>query len=212
MFDTRNAVFRQGHFYDTQDNLRIELHEGTQVCLVAQEGGFRQLRPIGLKPERYRSSEEMLAEVKHQNHFRKEWLLAKAGTTLYFGLQTKKHVFAAYLHEDLYLYNCSHWKDETDLSLFDCACEAITNTNGSLSVFEPVFGTSLNDLYNKTYVHFLQHKGNASRNAVTVFYWDESLAPASKLEKKKDSIQQAFIKKLNVLKKNMENYKNGLGL
>ncbi|MFD2717429.1 hypothetical protein ACFST9_01800 [Hymenobacter monticola] len=212
MFETRNAVFRQGHFYDTRDNQRIELHEGTQVCLVAQEGGFRQLRPIGLKPEHYRSSEEMLAEVKHQHHFRKEWLLAKAGTILYFGLQNKKHVFAAQLLEDLYLYNCSHWKDETDLYLYDCACELTENTNRSLSVFEPVFGASLNDLYNKTYVHFLQHKGNASRNAVTVFYRKESLDPASKLEKEKNSIQKTFTRKLNALKKEMENYKNGLGL
>lgn len=212
MFETCNAVFRQGHFYDIATHQRIELHEGTQVCLVAQEGGFRELRPIGLKPAQYRSREEMLAGVKHLDHFRKEWLLAKAGTRLYFGLQNKKHVFTALLHEDLYLYNCSHWKDETDLYLFDCACEVEANTNQSLSVFEPVFGTSLNDLYNKTYVHFLQHKGNASRNAVTVFYEEASLTPASKLEKKKDAIQKAFAKKLKALKKELENYKNGLGL
>lgn len=200
MFETRNAIFRQGHFYDSLHHERIELHEGTQVCLVVQAGGFRELRPIGLQPEHYRSAAEMLTVVRQLPHLRQEWLLAPAGTVLFFGLQNKKHVFAAQLREDLYLYNCSHWKDDTDLALFDCACELVGNPNGSLSVFEPVLGTSLNDLYNKTYVHFLQHKGNASRNAVTVFYRAESLSPATKLEQEKKVIQQVLTSQLEAVK------------
>ena len=201
MFETCNAVFRQGHFYDTTTHKRIELNEGTQVCLVAQQGGFRELQPVGLKPEHYRSGEEMAALVQTQDGFRKSWLLAQAGTILYFGLDRKKHHFAVLLHEDLYLYNCRHWKDDTDLYLFDCACEVVENLNHSLPGFEPVFGTSISDLYKTSYVHYLQNRGNAARNAVTVFYRNPNLEPETKLEKEKEAIQKEFIKQLPAIKK-----------
>lgn len=209
MFETRNAVFRQGHFYDDASHQRIELNEGTQVCLVAQEGGFRERQPVGLKPERYRNGEEMAAAVEGQNGFRKAWLLAKAGTTLYFGLDRKKHLFEVLLHENLYLYNCRQWKDETDLYLFDCACEVVANPNNSLASFEPVFGTSISDLHKSAYVHYLQNKGNASRNAVTIFYRAASLEPETKLEKDKIAIQQEFIAQLPAIKKAEEAAQRG---
>lgn len=196
MFETRNAIFRLGHFYDTATNKRVELVEGTQVCLVAQPGGFSEPHPVGHQPAAYRTAEQMLTAVQQLPAFRKAWLFAKAGTELFFGLDRKKHIFRAVVHEDLYLYNCSNWKDKTDLYLFDCACAVVENINDSLSGFEPVFGASISDLYKTAYVHYLHNQGNAARNAVTVFHWDSSMAPATKLEDKKLEIQRAFTKEL----------------
>ena len=64
MFETCNAIFRQGHFYDTITHKRIELNEDTRVCLVAERGGFSERKIVGHRPNYYRTSEEILSAVQ----------------------------------------------------------------------------------------------------------------------------------------------------
>jgi hypothetical protein len=54
--------------------------------------------------------------------------------------------------------------------------------------FDPVYGTSLNDLFKNAYVHYLHNDGHATRNVASFFYWDSNLN--KRIVSKKDEVKR----------------------
>ena len=186
--ESKTVSYRQGHFYDVETNKRIEIENESELCVVAITGSFREAAPIGKITDTPKSDAQMLKEIQLLSGLKSYELFASAGTELYFALDDRKHQFKAVLLEDLYVYSCVDWKNSNDIRFYDCYCRVEENTNGSISHFEPVYGTSINDLYKTAYVHYLQNNGHSARNAAKVYHWDIGLT--NKIEGRKKEIKR----------------------
>lgn len=171
--ESKNLVFKNGHFYDRATRKRVVLRNGAEICVVANAADFVNPAPVGNPVQQPLGSERKLDFVLvESNKFQK---IYDAGTLLYFTIQRQveglkvMHKFEVKLLEDLYFYFKDNWKMK-EYRLFDCACVVIQNVSATIDFFEEVHAGSLNEVYKDTFVHFFGNDGNPACNALDKFY------------------------------------------
>lgn len=173
--ESRNLIFRGGHFYDVETKQRVALREGAEVCLVSDSVTFLPTVPAGEWPLAVKSEQQKKETIQSDTEIADFRRIYSAGQVLYFNInrlaggKRQFHEFAIELLEDLYLYRKSKWQKQ-DERLYDCACVVKNNISGSLEFFEPVYANSLNELYKNTYVHYFGNNGSPTCNAIDRFY------------------------------------------
>jgi hypothetical protein len=172
--ESKNLIYVNGHFYEKQSGLRLELREGSEICVVATDNGFIKAKPAGTWPLDVMGSEEKEFELKNDTEIASYKKILNKGSFLYFYIsRTKpekiKHWFKIELLEDLYMYRK---KNVEEGDLYGCWCVVKENISNSLSYFEDIYARSLNELYKNTFVHFFNNKGNPACNAIDRFLED----------------------------------------
>ena len=169
--ESKNLIFKNGHFYDVQSMKRIKIKDGAEVCIVASSNSFEIANPAGTILEEPKSSAALLNEIKSDKEISSYSPIKKKGELLYFYIDHDfiQHEFQVELLEDLYLFTKSKWKKQ-DARLYDCACVVRKNFNHSISFFEEVSAKSLNEVYKNTFVHYFGNEGNPACNAIDRFY------------------------------------------
>ncbi|HWY12418.1 MAG TPA: hypothetical protein VN026_13880 [Bacteroidia bacterium] len=173
---SKELKYINGHFYDDKTKNRIELKDNIKITVATDEKNFILLEPAGNKPKQILDAKAKKQEVesdKKVKHYKKVF---GAGKALYFHIPKEDVWFKAELLEDLYIFlNKKSKKDEG--KLYSCACVVTANINNKILFFEEIYGTSLNELYKSTYVHYYGNFGNPACNALDRFledYHDEN--------------------------------------
>jgi hypothetical protein len=180
--ESKNLIYINGHFYEKQSGLRLELREGAEICIVATDKDFIKADPAGTWPLEVMSNEEKEFELENDAEIVAYKKILNKGSFLYFHIpRTKKlkHGFKIELLEDLYMFRK---KNEEEGDLYGCWCVVKENVSNSLSYFENIYARSLNELYKNTFVHFFGNKGNPACNAIKRFSEDPH-SEKSSLEK-----------------------------
>lgn len=170
--ESKNLIYINGHFYEKQSGLRLELEEGAEICVIATDNGFIKANPAGTWPLEVINSEEKEFELKSDAEIVSYKKIFDKGSFLYFYIsRTKpgkvKHGFKVELLEDLYMYRT---KNAEEGDLYRCACVVKENFSKSLNYFENIYARSLNELYKNTFVHIFNNIGNPACNAIDKFY------------------------------------------
>lgn len=171
--ESKNLVFKNGHFYDRATRKRVVLRNGAEICVVANAGDFVMPAPVGNPVQLPLVSKRKLDFVLVESD--KYQKIYEAGSLLYFTIQRQVnglkilHKFEVKLLEDLYFYFKDNWKIK-EYRLFDCACVVIQNVSDTIDFFEEVHAGSLNEVYKDTFVHFFGNDGNPACNALDKFY------------------------------------------
>lgn len=113
--ESKNLIYINGHFYEKQSGVRLELREGAEICVVATDNGFKEADPAGTWPLDVMSSEEKELELKKDIEITYKKILSK-GSFLYFYISRTnpkkiKHEFKVELLEDLYMYRKNDAKE-----------------------------------------------------------------------------------------------------
>ncbi|SEW46847.1 hypothetical protein SAMN05428988_6557 [Chitinophaga sp. YR573] len=190
--ESKNLVFKNGHFYDRETKSRIELKDGAVFCIVATTSDFISPLPAGTPFVEELDSKKKEAQVKKDSDLGKYKKVYNKGDFLYFSIQRqvdeKKiiHEFEVELQEDLYFHFKTKWKVPED-KLFDCACIVRRNISNTIEFFEEIHGGSLNEVYKSTFVHFFGNEGNPACNAMDRFYDAPGSDEKDSISRKRDT-------------------------
>lgn len=172
---SKNLIYKNGHFYDSLNGKRIGIKDNAEVCIVAEDKDFVSFSPAGKYPLEIKEDKTKENEMKSDKTISQSKRIRKRGELLYFyinhtkeGLETH-HEFEVELLEDLYMYIKNDWKIQEG-KLYDCACVIKKTLTNSIEFFEEVYAQSLNEVYKNTYVHYFGNEGNPACNAIDRFY------------------------------------------
>lgn len=171
--ESRNLIYKYGHFYDSVSKKRMTLVDGAEICIVALPGSFTDGPHVGPFPLKVLNQTEKEFEIRNEPDLVKHNRIYKKGSFLYFyisrshGKENVTHEFKVELMEDLYLFLKKGWKQE---KLYDCSCIVRENISGTIDFFEEIHAESLNEAYKNTFVHFFGNEGNPACNALDRFY------------------------------------------
>lgn len=170
--DSKDLIYKYGHFYDKNTGQRLELSEGANIQIVALANDFIPATEVGKWPDVLLNPAMKEAEVRSEEGFKDLKKLSVQGTFLYFSIPPKEergdtYEFKVKLLEDLYVYLKNDWKKD---KLFDCACTVVAVVSNNIAYFEEIKAKSLNEAYKTTYVHFFGNAGNPACNALDRFY------------------------------------------
>ncbi|WP_158085413.1 hypothetical protein [Niastella vici] len=168
---TKILIYKNGHFYDNPNGQRIELQEGAQIRIEAEENCFIEAQPAGTWPVEQKDSKQKSTEIANDSKIEKSEKILSRGSFLYFKIphSNKKYEFKVELLEDLYMVKKKNRK-KSDSVLYDCTCVTKEEITNNLEFFEEVFAKSLNELHKNTFVHFFGNDGNPACNAIDRFY------------------------------------------
>lgn len=171
--ESKELVYKYGHFYDNATHQRLALREGANIRIAALASDFITTSPVGKWPKDILDAKAKEAAVKAEKNLKGNKKICEQGTFLYFSIPRTKnkirvnHEFKVKLLEDLYVYI----KEGQDKDrLYDCTCTVIENISNTIDFFEEIKAKSLNEAYKNTYVHFFGNKGNPACNALDRFY------------------------------------------
>lgn len=189
---SRNIIYKYGHFYDLEQNKRIVINDGAEICVVGSSDAFSDVKPVGHKVDRPLKSSELKERIEQDKKIIDSKKLFDAGKELYFSISVKgHHRFKAVMLEDLYIVRK---KSDEQHIMHNCACMVVENINKSIEpfAFEYIYARSLNELFKNTYIHYFGNTGNPARNVFVTFYEDPKNEKGSLLEnyrekKKKDT-------------------------
>lgn len=172
---SKNLIYKNGHFYEANSNNRIGIRENAKVCIVALESDFIEALPAGKKKQKIKSAKELEAEIKLDKKITSFHKVFDKGTVLFFSIKRElggkkiNHEFEVELLEDLYFFYKDSWKKPEE-RLYDCTCVVRRNISNTLEFFEEVYAKSLNELHKATFVHYFANAGNPACNAIDRFY------------------------------------------
>jgi len=178
-----NAIYKYGHLYDRETGKRILLKDNAELALVVES---RQKDLYTVDPKNDPDDEgnkprpiETLTELIDAEGFHHVQKLKDRGEHLYFvikagdkneqGRRSYECCFRVTLLEELYMV----WKHagETDGEFYfrdnrGCSCVVDKLVYGELDekYFEPIYGSSLNDVYTLTYEMYFARFGRSSAN------------------------------------------------
>jgi hypothetical protein len=180
---TYNAIYKYGHLFDKESGKRILLKENAELAIVieSEEKNLYKIDPKnnpkddGNVP---RTSEGLLEIIKAENYYHSEKILSvnqhiyfiiKAGEKDEQGKRPFTCCFRITLLEDLFMV----WKDkDTKLGEFfykdrrSCSCVVDKIEFGELEglYFEPIYGSSLSDVYTLTFEMYFSRFGRSGVN------------------------------------------------
>ena len=172
---SKNLIYKNGHFYDSLDGKRIGIKDNAKVCIVATDKDFIPFSPAGTYPLEIKDSKTQENELKSDKAISQYKLIKRKGGLLYFCIKHSQngleihHEFEVELLEDLYMFLKNDWKIQEG-KLHDCACVLKNTLTNSIDFFEEVYAQSLNEIYKNTYVHYFGNEGNPACNAIDRFY------------------------------------------
>lgn len=180
---TYNSIYKYGHLYDKETGKRILIKENAEIALVIEsdEKSLYKIDPMnnpndeGNKPRR---PSDLLAQIQAERFFHYEKILSanehlffviKAGEKDENGKRPFACCFQVTLLEDLYMV----WKDDkTEIGEFfnkdnrSCSCIVDRLMYGEIEeqYFEPIYGSSLSDVYTLTYEMYFSRFGRSGVN------------------------------------------------
>lgn len=178
-----NAIFKYGHLYDRETGKRILIKDDVELAIVIQsrQSDLYTVDPKndpedeGNKP---RSTEELEAQVMSEG-FHKVRKLKGRGDYLYFvikagdkneqGRRPYECCFRVKLLEELYMVWKSPTQEDGEFYHKDyrsCSCVVDELVYGELAkkYFEPIYGSSLSDVYTLTYEMYFARYGRSGPN------------------------------------------------
>lgn len=188
------AIYKFGNLYDKDTKKRILIEDGASITVKLTPKDIL-LQDPNLKPDQLLSTEkkeeEVIASIKNEPY----WKVLSADTSLYFkisaGIKRNEKteaiecLFKVRLLEDLYIYNKK--KEAKYARFFNCHC-IVESCLSNFEFFEPIYATSLNDAYTKTYELYFAMFGKSTCNAFDRFSQNESMIPM--IRDLTESIQQ----------------------
>lgn len=167
-----NVIYRNGHFYNKENEKRIIFKEENSYSIQGYKNSFLLEDPLNEKhkSEEILDADAMKADILNIKELESYALLLPAGTKLQFHLGTLKKAaenqhnyfrFELELLEDLYLYRKKTMK-AGNKRLNDCKCVIYKETTGNLQNFEKVYGNSLNNAYSQTCMLYLAARRTSS--------------------------------------------------
>jgi hypothetical protein len=179
-----DAVYRFGNLYNRKTLKRILMEDGAEIAIVLNESDVLTEDP-NLKPDEILDSEKKREQIKAflpNEASGKIWKLFKEKKYLYFqisagvkrknGVEPIHFLFKLKLLEDLYIYNKK--EDPKYARFWDCHC-LVEECLSKFEFFEPLYCTSLNDAYTKTYELYFAMFGKSTANAFDRFYESKDL-------------------------------------
>lgn len=209
-----NAIYKYGHLYDAETGQRILLKENSEIALVIQSFE-RDIYAVDPKNDPNdegnlpRSVEDLkaLVESEQYHHFEKVldrnqhlYLKIKAGDKDEQGKRRYDCCFRVTLLEELYMI----WKAPgTKIGEFflkhnrSCSCVVDALIYGELDkhFFEPIYGSSLSDVYTLTYEMYFSRFGRSGVNIYKFIHSDPYINDKT-MEQKRD-IENFLPKKSN---------------
>jgi hypothetical protein len=173
--ESKNLIFKNGHFYDSRTKERIGLADGADICIVALSGCFTSVSPVGTYPLKILNQRQKELEIYNESDLARCKKIYDMGAFLYFSIsrstnkKTVTHEFKVELLEDLYLYLKKTWKQQEE-KLYDCACVVRENISRTIDFFEEINAGSLNEAFKYTFVHYFGNDGNPACNALERFF------------------------------------------
>lgn len=172
-----NVIYRHDRFYDAVSGKRIILEEGKRYALLGDDANFLDDDGINQRPKNLLQSKEILARIEKDPKVKSFKRLLDKGSYLCFehGHRKRKnsdedqrrHFFTVELLEDLYLY--SNKEKLEGASLYQCNC--LTNhVEPALDFFEPIYGGSLNNLFEKVSMFYYSNLRSSAVNAFNEFH------------------------------------------
>jgi hypothetical protein len=179
-----NAIYKHRHLYDSKTGQRIILNENSEVSITVQDNALLKTDPYNPPHKALLTSEELLSNIKFKRLFHK--LLFKKGTKLWFNIKAGVKVNksksttgsnkeedkivdagAVYqleieLNEDLYWV--SKHKEPPLADVFECACTVVGESSNAIEFFEPIYATSLNQAYTRTFEFYFPLYASANAN------------------------------------------------
>lgn len=173
-----DAVYKFGNLYDRVSKKRILIDDGAEISIVLNSNDLLAEDP-NLKPKKFHSAKEKQDEVNQfiiKEGEGKYWKLFDRDKLLFFKISAgvKRKIKTEQIHclfqlrllEDLYIYNKK--ADPKYARFFDCHC-LIEKCLSDFEFFEPIYATSLNDAYTKTYELYFAMFGKSTCNAFDRF-------------------------------------------
>jgi hypothetical protein len=179
-----NAIYKHRHLYNVVTGKRIILNENSEVSITVQDTALLKTDPYNPPHKALLTMDELLSNIKLKKLFHK--LLFKKGTKLWFNIKAgvkvnkSKSSTGPYEEEDkivdagaVYqleielnedLFWVSKQKEPTMADVFECACTVIGETSNAIEFFEPIYATSLNQAYTKTFEFYFPLYASASAN------------------------------------------------
>ncbi len=173
--ESKNLIYKNGHFYDSISKKRVGLMDGAEISIVALPKYFTSVPPVGTYPLKVLNQGQKEFKIRNEPGLAKHKKIYDKGDFLYFsiprtdGKKTIFHEFKVELLEDLYLYLKKNWKQQEE-KLYDCACIVKENISRTIDYFEEINAESLNEAYKYTFVHCFGNDGNPACNAIDRFY------------------------------------------
>lgn len=180
-----NAIYKHRHLYDSETGRRIILNENSEVSITVQDNALLKTDPYNPPHQLLLSSEELLKNMKAKKLFHK--LFLKKGTKLWFsikaGVKENKsknssgpnkteegeivnagavYQFEVVLNEDLFWV--SKHKEPPLADVFECACTVVKECSNTIEYFEPIYATSLNQAYTRTFEFYFPMYASANAN------------------------------------------------
>ena len=188
------VIYKFGNLYDKNTKERILIDDGVSISITLDPKDVL-LQDPNLKPDQLLTAEEKEAEVKAFIRNKPYWKVLSCDTNLYFkisagikrkeGTEAIECLFKVRLLEDLYIYNK---KIEAKYArFFNCHCK-VESCLSNFEFFEPIYATSLNDAYTKTYELYFAMFGKSTCNAFDRFSQNESMTPM--IRELTESLQQ----------------------
>jgi hypothetical protein len=169
------AIYKFGNLYEKNSRKRILINDGAAVTIIMNEEDKLSDDPNLVHPEILDAAakEKQVSDFISKEYY---WKLFDSGTWLYFeisagvkrreGKQPIRTRFKVKLLEDLYIYNKK--EDVKYARFFDCLC-LVEECLSDFEFFEPIYATSLNDAYTKTYELYFAMFGKSTCNAFDRF-------------------------------------------
>lgn len=167
---SHNIIYKNNKFYDTVTGRRVFPKDGELFLIAGDNNSFGNHDPLNVahKSEDVFNSEKKLDEVKKIKNLKSYKRMFQANENIYFDFsitkqksegEPKHYRFRIQFLEDLYLYTCTTWKENTLPELHNCRCVVIDDLNRNVDYFEPIHAISLNDAYSKTRQFYFPNQG-----------------------------------------------------
>ncbi len=171
-----NAIYKNGNFYDKDTKEQIYIADSEEIIIIGMEESFLNSDPRATIPVELNAEEKELSLKKLEGLVEYKKIISE-GESLFFNINPRNNPnvnsqFEIILLEDLYVYRKAGWEGKKN-QLFDCACKLIHNPSKDIEYFHQLSGSSLNNIYEITYMTYYAKYGSPTVNAFKRFYMDK---------------------------------------
>lgn len=187
-----NVKYSKGHLIDTSTKKRIFLKRGGMFNISGDDNCFEEKDDLAIEQKSLDSIAKLESLKYKYNKYHIEKITAEGQEYFYrFGLSKKtsedkvrEYCFNAIILEDLYLRS----KNGSDWLLCECLCKTTECIDGGMQLFEPVVGSSLNNLYANLITSYFPMQRSSTCSVYNTFFLLEKNSN-SKFDDKKTSMK-----------------------
>ncbi len=200
-----NVTFKNNKLIDQNTGKEIHLKPNGIFSIQGDEANFlsKNVSQDDYKP--LDQAQKLLKLQKEYKNFKLE-RIANSESVLYFRIglgkmreedQVREFLFRAVLEEDLYIKS----KSGDKWNLCECICKADKLVEGVLDFnFEPVYASSLSELFANVVSSYFNQKRATACNAFTTFYFESQNVPPSLNWIKQEAKLNLDVKRTEVMK------------